>query len=167
MAAPAKCFRGDSEAHLNLLIKVCNEQRPSPEAYAERELQPFDFSEAPPLPSSVVKGRPHAAHRTPNQSPPKKKQAGSPKACSQADGVNNSKKISSRKSFESNERNLMLKTASPARFASLDGAGDLARVLATRPSAGSPGACPGFFSSPRPCEIPMPTGLLMRALVKA
>ncbi|PNH06241.1 hypothetical protein TSOC_007427 [Tetrabaena socialis] len=143
--APHK-FKGDAPDLVDLLVAVCRVQAASPTSkLCQRELTPFSFEDAPPLPKAA-KSPPKG--RSPRCSPPKGK----------ADNAR--KMVASRGSMDgtSNALTAPKQPLSSARFGSLDD--DLVRVL--RGHAPTPvKACPGFFSSPRPCDLPMPTMLLL------
>ncbi|EFJ42535.1 hypothetical protein VOLCADRAFT_107227 [Volvox carteri f. nagariensis] len=170
-------FKGDSSELLDKLVEVCNNVKVVSKAkVVERELQPFCFDNAPPLPKAALRSPPKG--RSPRSSPPKQQKAAS--ACSPgghrklhpASCTSPPRRGSLDATMNRTRKQAMDKT----HFVSLESADDLVRVLRGTsnmmpqpPAASSVRACPGFFSSPRPCDIPMPTStLLVKAtLVKA
>ncbi|GIL74069.1 hypothetical protein Vretimale_4972 [Volvox reticuliferus] len=168
-------FKGDSSELLDKLVEVCNTVKVVSNAkVVERELQPFCFDNAPPLPKAP---RSPPNGRSPRSSPPKQQKAADacspgghrktdPASCASSSCRASLESASNAKKPLSNKSNLV----------SLEPADDLAAVLrgstnvAAQPlAAASVRACPGFFSSPRPCDIPMPTSTLLgkATLVKA
>ncbi|GLC34936.1 hypothetical protein PLESTB_001180200 [Pleodorina starrii] len=175
---PSQKFKGDSSELLDKLVEVCNSVKPVSNAkVVERELQPFCFDNAPPLPKAGPRSPPKG--RSPRSSPPKQQKASGASSPGQ-------RKMQSASSASPPRRGSLDSAAhrtpkqqplpSKSHFMSLESAEDLVRVLrgttnmTPQPSSSaSARACPGFFSSPRPCDIPMPTNtLLVKAtLVKA
>ncbi|KAG2446557.1 hypothetical protein HYH02_008544 [Chlamydomonas schloesseri] len=171
MACAAACtvvphkFKGDSSELVDKLVAVSN-YRPAMKEMKERDLTPFDFADAPPLPLAPKANRPSPPKRSPRTSPPKQQKAASGQRV-KVTASPISSASPARGSLDG--RAPMAKPISnQAKFQSLDE--ELAKVLRNVPCmpSAAPRACPGFFASPSPDVVPMPTSLLMgRALVKA
>ncbi|GFR48017.1 hypothetical protein Agub_g9847 [Astrephomene gubernaculifera] len=174
-SALATKFKGDSAELLDRLVEVCNTVMvPNNAKVVERELLPFCFDNAPPLPKAGPRSPPKG--RSPRCSPPKQQKAsgGVSPSGSRRGGVASCASSPSHSSLDGSCYRTPKQPATNNRFTSLESADDLARVLRAPgvmvpPASVSVRACPGFFSSPRPCDIPMPTSTLLvkAALVKA
>ncbi|KAG2430613.1 hypothetical protein HXX76_010131 [Chlamydomonas incerta] len=172
MACAAACpvvphkFKGDSSELVDRLIAVSQARPAMAEPMKVRELTPFDFADAPPLPLAPKGNRPSPPKRSPRTSPPKQQKAASGQRV-KATASPNSCASPARGSLDG--RAPMVKPVNnQAKFQSLDE--ELAKVLRNVPCmpSAAPRACPGFFASPSPDVVPMPTSLLLgRALVKA
>ncbi|KAG2485243.1 hypothetical protein HYH03_016029 [Edaphochlamys debaryana] len=172
-AAPPM-FKGDADGLVDDLVAACAapRQMAASRPLRERELTPFSFEDAPPLPKAAARSPPQG--RSPRASPPKQqKTSGSPGRSNKA--APSTASSSGRGSMDGRAAHRMPKQQpSAAHFQSLDD--ELVRVLrGSMPaqqlpaSASKVSACPGFFTSPRPSDIPMPTMCLLgkATLVKA
>jgi hypothetical protein len=147
-------FKGDSSELLDKLVEVCNSVKVVSNAkVVERELQPFCFDNAPPLPKAAARSPPKG--RSPRSSPPKQQKAAascSPGGHRKMDPVSCASPPRRGSMDSAAHRTPKQQLPSRSHFVSLESADDLVRVLRGTPNMTPPlaaagvRACPGFFS---------------------
>lgn len=152
-ATTSKVFRGDGDDLVDALVEACKPvSRPSLEGFG-RTLTPY-FGSSEPL-----------GQEESGSAKPSNKRKGSPPNLQRTRPAS-SDKLPSQTGLSKLPRSNPVKQATAASTAVLKKkvTQGLLAAAAEAPTSSSSFACPRIFSSPKPCEVPLPSSrLLMRA----